>query len=64
VFNVSNDDTSVGISSAEVSVCFYAGVPKRRDLGEFETFYSNDKAKRLVGFAPQHSWHNIVSSER
>ncbi len=56
VFNVSNDDTSVGIPSAEVYDRFYAGVDRRRDLTGFETFYANDKAKRLVGFAPQHSW--------
>jgi nucleoside-diphosphate-sugar epimerase len=56
VFNVSNDDTSVGITSDEVYERFYAGVPKRRPMGEYETFYSSDKAKRLVGFAPQHSW--------
>ena len=43
---------------------FYAGVPKRRELGEFETFYANDKAKRLVGFDPQHSWRDIVLSGR
>jgi nucleoside-diphosphate-sugar epimerase len=56
VFNVSNDDTSVGITSEEVYKRFYAGVERRRDMGEYETFYANDKAKRLVGFAPQHSW--------
>jgi nucleoside-diphosphate-sugar epimerase len=56
VFNVSNDDTSVGITSAEVAERFYRGVEQRRALGEHETFYANDKAKRLVGFAPRHSW--------
>jgi nucleoside-diphosphate-sugar epimerase len=60
VFNVSNDDTSVGIASAEVYDRFYAGVPKRGDLAEYGTFYANDKAKRLVGFAPQHSWRNTI----
>jgi nucleoside-diphosphate-sugar epimerase len=58
VFNVSNDDTSVGITSAEVYERFYAGVPERRPMGEYETFYSNDKAKRLVGFVPRHSWRD------
>jgi nucleoside-diphosphate-sugar epimerase len=58
VFNVSNDDTSVGITSAEVYQRFYAGVPERRPMSEYETFYSNDKAKRLVGFAPRHSWRD------
>ncbi len=58
VFNVSNDDTSVGITSDEVYERFYAGVPRRRALGRNETFYANDKAKRLVGFAPRHAWRD------
>jgi nucleoside-diphosphate-sugar epimerase len=58
VFNVSNDDTSVGITSAEVYERFYAGVPQRRPMSEYETFYANDKAKRLVGFAPRHTWRD------
>jgi nucleoside-diphosphate-sugar epimerase len=60
VFNVSNDDTSVGITSAEVRARFYEGVPTTRDLDEYETFYANDKAKRLVGFAPRHSWRDVL----
>lgn len=60
VFNVSNDDTSVAITSAEVYERFYDGVPMRRELGEFETFYANDKAKRLVDFAPRHSWRHVL----
>ena len=58
VFNVSNDDTSVGIPSDEVYERFYPDVPLRRELGRYETFYANDKAKRLVGFAPRESWRN------
>jgi nucleoside-diphosphate-sugar epimerase len=61
VFNVSNDDTSVGIPSEEVYDRFYAGVPKRGDIVEYKTFYANDKAKRLVGFAPRHSWRNTIT---
>jgi nucleoside-diphosphate-sugar epimerase len=60
VFNVANDDSSVGITSAAVYDRFYAGVPKRRELGEYETFYANDKAKRLVGFEPRHSWRDAI----
>ncbi len=56
LFNVSNDDTSVGITSAEVYDRFYPGVDRRADLDGYETFYANDKAKRLVGFEPRHSW--------
>ena len=60
VFNVSNDDTSVAITSAEVLTRFYDGVPTTRDLGEYDTFYANDKAKRLVGFAPRDSWRDVL----
>jgi nucleoside-diphosphate-sugar epimerase len=63
VFNVANDDTSVGITSAEVYERFYAGVPLRRELAGHETFYATDKAKRLVGFRPQHSWRDALRSD-
>ena len=63
VFNVSNDDTSVAITSAEVLERFYGGVPTTRELGEYETFYANDKAKRMVGFAPRHSWRDVLQPE-
>ncbi len=60
VFNVSNDDMSVGITSDEVIARFYQGVPQKRAMGRDETFYSNDKAKRLVGFQPKHSWRDVL----
>jgi nucleoside-diphosphate-sugar epimerase len=63
VFNVSNDDTSVGITSSQVYDRFYDGVPKRRELDGYETFYANDKAKRLVGFAPSHSWRAALEGD-
>ncbi|MEN8895795.1 MAG: NAD(P)-dependent oxidoreductase [Yoonia sp.] len=60
VFNVSNDDCSVGIPSAEVKDRFYADVPLRREMGAFETFYDNTKAKEMLGFAPKHSWRDVL----
>lgn len=62
VFNVSNDDLSVGITNAEVRDRFYQGVPVKREMGERETFYANDKAKKLLGFAPDHSWRDVLGS--
>lgn len=59
VFNVSNDDTSVGLDSPELARRFYDGVPFRRPVEGFQTFYSNDKARRLVGFAPRHGWRDL-----
>ncbi|MBF58651.1 NAD(P)-dependent oxidoreductase [Halomonas sp. FeN2] len=56
VFNVANDDLSVSLSNAQVIERFYSGVPIKREMSEFETFYCIDKARRLVGFEPRHSW--------
>ena len=60
VFNVSNDDLSVGLSNAEVRARFYEGVEIHREMGEHETFYANDKANRMMGFAPAHSWRDAL----
>lgn len=60
VFNVANDDSSVGITSDEVIARFYPGVELRREMAPHQTFYANDKARRLVGFAPRHSWREAL----
>ena len=56
VFNVSNDDSSVAMPTDEVIRTFYDGVPMKGEMGPQDTFYSNSKAKRLVGFAPKYGW--------
>lgn len=61
VFNVSNDDLSVGMSNAEVAARFYEGVPVKYEMTGNETMYSNRKAKRLLGFQPKHSWRDVLT---
>ncbi|SFR19088.1 NAD-dependent epimerase/dehydratase family protein [Poseidonocella sedimentorum] len=63
VFNVANPDLSVGISNAEVRRRYYEGVPVTREMGERETFYDITKAQKLVGFAPKHSWRDVLTTE-
>jgi len=29
-------------------------------MGRDETFYSIDKARELLGYAPQHSWRDVL----
>jgi hypothetical protein len=29
-------------------------------MGRDETFYAIDKARELLGFAPQHSWRDVL----
>ncbi len=61
IFNVSNDDMSVGLTTDQVIARFYKGVPQARPMGPNETFYANGKAKSLVGFAPRHSWRDVLT---
>ena len=60
VFNVSNDDLSVGITSQQVIEQFYQGVEVRGEMGANETFFSNKKAKEMLGFQPKHSWRDAL----
>ena len=60
VFNVANADMSVAATSKEVRERFYDGVEVRREMGRDETFYSIDKARRLLGFEPEHSWRDVL----
>ncbi|SMX40177.1 NAD-dependent epimerase/dehydratase family protein [Maliponia aquimaris] len=55
VFNVSNDDHSVALTSSELIARYYQGIPVC-EVGETETFYSNRKAREMLGFRPAHSW--------
>ncbi len=64
VFNVANPDLSVAATTDEVIAQFYDGVEVRREMGPNETFYAIDKARDLVGFAPQHSWRDVLDDPR
>lgn len=60
IFNASNDNHSVNLSSAELIERFYDGVPVKREIPGEQTFYSNEKARRLLGFAPKHNWRDVL----
>jgi nucleoside-diphosphate-sugar epimerase len=60
VFNVANADMSVAATTKEIQDRFYDGVEVRREMGREETFYAIDKARDLLGFAPQHSWRDVL----
>jgi nucleoside-diphosphate-sugar epimerase len=61
IFNASNDNHSVAKTTEELIQTYYAGVPAAK-MGEEETFYSNKKAKDLLGFAPEHNWRMYVKA--
>ncbi|MGY2745066.1 NAD-dependent epimerase/dehydratase family protein [Arthrobacter sp. UYCu723] len=55
-FIIANADTVMGRSSASLAAEVFPNVTVVKDLGEHETMLSIDKAKRLLGYAPEHSW--------
>jgi len=61
IFNVSNDDHSVDLSTVDLVKTYYAG-GDGQEMGESETFYSNKKAKKLLDYEPKHSWRDYIDS--
>jgi nucleoside-diphosphate-sugar epimerase len=58
VFVIANADTVMSRSSADLMAEVYPDVPLRKELGEHETLLSIDKARRLLGYEPRHSWRD------
>jgi UDP-glucose 4-epimerase len=58
IFIIANADTVMSRSSASLAAAVYPGVEVRKELGEHETLLSIDKARRLLGYEPQHSWRD------
>lgn len=62
IFNAANDDHSVSLTSQELIDKFYVDVPLRKDkFGTYEGFYSNEKAKRMLGWTEQHNWRKYIT---
>ena len=61
VFNVANADMSVAATTDEIRARFYDGIEVRREMGRDETFYAIGKARDLLGFAPHHSWRDVLA---
>ncbi|MDR7187365.1 UDP-glucose 4-epimerase [Microbacterium sp. BE35] len=53
-------DTVMSRPNAELVAEVFPGVPLAREFGEHETLLSIDKARRLLGYDPQHSWRDEV----
>ena len=58
VFVIANADTVMSRSSADLAAEVFPSVPVTRPLGEHETLLSIEKARRLLGYEPTHSWRD------
>jgi nucleoside-diphosphate-sugar epimerase len=61
-FIIANADTVMSRSSAELAAEVFPDLPMRREVEGTETLLSIDKARRLLGFEPQHSWRDAQDS--
>lgn len=61
-FIIANADTVMGRSSASLAAEVFPNVAVTRELGEHETLLGIGKARRLLGFEPEHSWRTYHPS--
>jgi len=60
VFLIASPDTVMGRPSKELIEAAYPDLPLRREISGHESLFSTDKARRLLGYAPEHSWRDEV----
>jgi nucleoside-diphosphate-sugar epimerase len=59
-FIVAAADTLMRQPSRELMAKAFPGVPVARDLGECQTLLSIAKARRVLGYRPQHTWRTSL----
>jgi nucleoside-diphosphate-sugar epimerase len=62
VFIIANADTVMSRPNEELLAEVFPDTPVRRRVGPNETLLSIDKARRVLGYDPQHSWRDEVTS--
>jgi len=62
IFIIANADTVMTRPVTELMAEFYPGVPWQHEVGPHDTLLSIDKARRVLGYAPEYSWRTEVSA--
>jgi nucleoside-diphosphate-sugar epimerase len=57
-FIIAAADTVMSRSSADLAAEIFPDTPVTKELGEHETLLSIEKARRLLGYEPEHSWRD------
>ncbi len=60
-FIIAAADTVMSRPNADLVAEVFPDVPVKGDLGVNDTLLSIDKARRLLGYEPRHSWHDEVT---
>ena len=59
-FVIASPDTVMTRRNDELLAAVFPDVPRRGDIGEHTTLLSIDKARRLLGYDPRHTWRDHV----
>ncbi len=54
-------DTCMTRTNTELMEAVYPGVPLHPEVGDHDTLLSIDKARRVLGYEPQHSWRKYLT---
>ncbi len=58
-FIIANADTVMARTNADLLAEVFPGVELRKEVGAHETLLSIDKARRVLGYAPEFSWRDL-----
>jgi nucleoside-diphosphate-sugar epimerase len=61
-FVIAAADTVMNRSSSSLLDEVFPGVPLTRELGEFDSLLTSDRARQAIGYEPQHSWRDHVAA--
>jgi nucleoside-diphosphate-sugar epimerase len=64
VFIIANSDTVMARPTAELLSELFPQVPLKKKLGTHEALMSIEKARRILGYEPQHSWRDAASHSK
>jgi nucleoside-diphosphate-sugar epimerase len=60
VFIIASPDTVMSRPNDELIADAFPDVPLKRPVGPNETLLSIDKARRVLGYEPRHSWRDAT----
>ena len=62
-FIIAAADTVMSRSSADLAAEVFPSVALNMDVGEHETLLSIDKARRMLGYSPEHTWRDQMERD-
>lgn len=64
VFIAAAADTVMNRPNKELLAEYFPGVPLKEGTGDYDTLLGIDKARRLLGYAPKHSWRDHFKQDK